>query len=304
MQTIPHPSGFYFFERGWLSSNNILLVDDEKATLIDTGYVTHADQTLALVQSHLSGRLLDKVINTHLHSDHCGGNANLQAAYPDAQIWIPPGHFDAVVQWNDDLLTYKATGQQCPRFVPHHVLQPGNTFESARFTWEVHAAPGHDTHSVILFEPQHRVLISADALWSNGFGVVFPELDGLDAFSEVASTLDLIQTLDAHIVYPGHGSAFMDVSDAIDRARSRLDQFVRHPEKHQTYAIKVLLKFKRMEFQSLPLNDFLAWAIQTPYLQLMHHQKDGDISTWILSMVEQLVASGAARIDGAVISNL
>jgi len=187
-----------------------------------------------------------------LHSDHCGGNANLQAAYPDAQIWIPPGHFDAVVQWNDDLLTYKATGQQCPCFVPHHVLQPGNTFESARFTWEVHAAPGHDTHSVILFEPQHRVLISADALWSNGFGVVFPELDGLDAFSEVASTLDLIQTLDAHIVYPGHGAAFMDVSDAIDRARSRLDQFVRHPEKHQTYAIKVLLKFKLMEFQSLP----------------------------------------------------
>jgi len=304
MQTISHPSGFYFFERGWLSSNNILLVDDEKATLIDTGYVTHADQTLALVQSHLSGRLLDKVINTHLHSDHCGGNANLQAAYPDAQIWIPPGHFDAVVQWNDDLLTYKATGQQCPRFVPHHVLQPGSTFESARLTWEVHAAPGHDTHSVILFEPQHRVLISADALWSNGFGVVFPELDGLDAFSEVASTLDLIQTLDAHIVYPGHGAAFMDVSDAIDRARSRLDQFVRHPEKHQTYAIKVLLKFKLMEFQSLPLNDFLAWAIQTPYLQLMHHQKDGDISTWILSMVERLVASGAARIDGAVISNL
>ena len=304
MQTIPHPSGFYFFERGWLSSNNILLVDDEKATLIDTGYVTHADQTLALVQSHLSGRLLDKVINTHLHSDHCGGNANLQAAYPDAQIWIPPGHFDAVVQWNDDLLTYKATGQQCPRFVPHHVLQPGNTFESARFTWEVHAAPGHDTHSVILFEPQHRVLISADALWSNGFGVVFPELDGLDAFSEVASTLDLIQTLDAHIVYPGHGSAFMDVSDAIDRARSRLDQFVRHPEKHQTYAIKVLLKFKLMEFQSLPLNDFLAWAIQTPYLQLMHHQKDGDISTWVLSLIQQLVASGAARIDGAVLSNL
>ena len=304
MQTIPHPSGFYFFQRGWLSSNNILLVDDEKATLIDTGYVTHADQTLALVQSHLSGRSLDKVINTHLHSDHCGGNANLQAAYPDAQVWIPPGHFDAVVQWNDDLLTYKATGQQCPRFVPHHVLQPGNTFESARFTWEVHAAPGHDTHSVILFEPQHRVLISADALWSNGFGVVFPELDGLDAFSEVASTLDLIQTLDAHIVYPGHGAAFMDVSDAIDRARSRLDQFVRHPEKHQAYASKVLLKFKLMEFQSLPLNDFLVWAIQTPYLQLMHHQKDGDISNWILFMVEQLVASGAARIDGAVISNL
>ena len=29
-----------------------------------------------------------------------------------------------------------------------------------------------------------RVLISADALWENGFGVVFPELDERDAAAE------------------------------------------------------------------------------------------------------------------------
>ena len=304
MQTIHHTPGLYFFERGWLSSNNILLVDDEQSTLIDTGYVTHADQTLALVQSHLSGRSLAKIFNTHLHSDHCGGNARLQKAFPGAQIWIPPGHFDAVMQWNVDLLTYKATGQQCPRFVPHHVLKPGSTFESGRLIWQVHAAPGHDTHSVVLFEPQQGLLISADALWANGFGVVFPELEGLDAFSEVSSTLDLIQRLDAKVVYPGHGSAFADVTAAIDRARRRLDQFVSHPEKHQAYGAKVLLKFKLMEFQSLPLDDFLAWATQIPYLQLIHHQSDLDISPWVLSLVQQLVTSGAARIDGTVLSNL
>ena len=304
MQTIPHPSGFYFFERGWLSSNNILLVDDEKAILIDTGYVTHADQTLALVQSHLAGRPLVKIINTHLHSDHCGGNARLQSVYPGSQICIPPGHFDAVLHWDDDVLTFKATGQQCLRFVPHHVLQPGGTFESGSFTWEVHAAPGHDTHSVILFEPQQGLLISADALWSNGFGVVFPELEGLDAFAEVSSTLDLIQSLDAKVVYPGHGSSFTDVGAAIDRARRRLDQFISHPEKHQTYGVKVLLKFKLMEFQSLPLNDFLAWAVQTPYLQLMHQQRELDISSWVLSFVHQLITNDAARLDGAVLSNL
>jgi glyoxylase-like metal-dependent hydrolase (beta-lactamase superfamily II) len=239
-----------------------------------------------------------------LHSDHCGGNAKLQAAFPDTQIWIPPGHFDAVLHWDEDLLTYKATGQQCPRFVPHHVLKPGSSVESASFAWEVHAAPGHDSHAVVLFEPQQKILISADALWSNGFGVVFPELEGMDAFDEVSSTLDLIQSLGANIVYPGHGAAFMDVCDAIDRARSRLDQFVSQPEKHQAYASKVLLKFKLMEYQSLPLSDFLAWAIQTPYLQLMHRQTDADISTWISSIVQQLVASGAARIDGPVLSNL
>jgi glyoxylase-like metal-dependent hydrolase (beta-lactamase superfamily II) len=160
-------------------------MDDEHATLIDTGYATHAEQTLALVLSQLSGRSLSRILNTHLHSDHCGGNAKLQAAFPDTQIWIPPGHFDAVLHWDEDLLTYKATGQQCPRFVPHHVLIPGSSVESGSFTWEVHAAPGHDSHSVVLFEPQQKVLISADALWSNGFGVVFPELEGMDAFDEV-----------------------------------------------------------------------------------------------------------------------
>ena len=47
--------GLAVFERGWLSSNNILLhgAEGEHATLIDSGYVTHAEQTLALVRHAL-----------------------------------------------------------------------------------------------------------------------------------------------------------------------------------------------------------------------------------------------------------
>jgi len=41
-------------ERGWVSSNNILLFDsDDSATLIDTGYVAHNEQTLQLVRHAL-----------------------------------------------------------------------------------------------------------------------------------------------------------------------------------------------------------------------------------------------------------
>ncbi|MEN3294746.1 MAG: hypothetical protein V7642_3999, partial [Burkholderiales bacterium] len=69
------------FERGWLSSNNILFTGRDETALIDSGYVTHAPQTLALASHGLQGRRLDRLVNTHLHSDHCGGNATLQRAY-------------------------------------------------------------------------------------------------------------------------------------------------------------------------------------------------------------------------------
>ena len=46
------------FERGWLSSNNILLFDGNAATLIDSGYAGHATQTVELVKSALAGRHL------------------------------------------------------------------------------------------------------------------------------------------------------------------------------------------------------------------------------------------------------
>ncbi len=56
----------------------MLFADDESgATLIDTDYVSHASQTFALVQQKLGPRKLDTIINTHLHLDHCGGNALL-----------------------------------------------------------------------------------------------------------------------------------------------------------------------------------------------------------------------------------
>src|SRR3954463_9291107 len=79
------PSSVYVLERGWLSSNNVLFLGAQETALVDTGYVTHAEQTLALVEHVLNeqGRAprLDRIINTHLHSDHCGGNAALQARH-------------------------------------------------------------------------------------------------------------------------------------------------------------------------------------------------------------------------------
>ena len=247
------PRGVVVFERGWLSANNILLQGSQGAALVDSGYCTHAEQTLALVKGALGGRPLDLLLNTHLHRDHCGGNAALQSRYPALETRIPPGQAEYVRHWNPVALTYVPTGQQCPPFKIEGLLEPGKELSLADRNWQIHASPGHDPHSVILFEPQSRTLISADSLWENGFGVIFQELEGEQAFDQVADTLDLIESLAPLVVIPGHGKVFAHVEQSLAAARRRLDGFVRDPMKHATHAARVLLKFRLLELQRLSL---------------------------------------------------
>jgi len=306
-----HPSALppeiTVFERGWLSSNNILFVGQRSGSaLVDTGYCTHSAQTLALVQSALGGRPLERILNTHLHSDHCGGNAALQQAWPGVQTAIPPGQAAHVRQWDAYALSYTPTGQECPQFRCDALLQPGTEELLGDRPWQVHAAPGHDPHSVVLFEPHDRVLISADALWENGFGVVFPELEGEDAFDEVARTLDLIERLSPRTVIPGHGPVFHDAGRALGIARKRLDGFASNPVKHALYAAKVLLKYKLLEWQRIPLADLHAWARATPYFGALHARHFGDQpqAQWLQGLADDLVRSGAARREGDGLVNL
>jgi len=299
------PPEITVLERGWLSANNILFIGRHDTALVDTGYCSHAGQTLALVQASLGDRPLDRILNTHLHSDHCGGNAALQAAWPGVVTAIPPGQAQHVRQWDAYALSYTPTGQECPPFRADTLLTPGASVLLGDRPWQVHAAPGHDPHSVVLFEPQSRVLISADALWENGFGVVFPELEGADAFAEVAATLDLIETLAPQVVIPGHGPVFTDAPRALDGARRRLDGFVRNPAKHALYAAKVLLKYKLLEWQQIGLDDLAAWARATPYFGMLHarHFAGQDEDAWLQGLVDDLVRSGAAVRQGEQLHN-
>ena len=298
--------GLQVFERGWLSANNILFTDSESATLIDSGYVTHQAQTLALVQNALNGRTLDRLVNTHLHSDHCGGNHLLQTHYPQLETHIPPGEAKAVSTWDVEALSYEATGQLCPRFKFEGLLHAGQILRLASLNWEVHAAPGHDPHSVILFEPIHQILISADALWANGFGVVFPELEGVDAFHEVAQTLDLIESLKPSWVIPGHGAVFDNVDAALEIARKKLNGFVQSPLKHGRYGAKVLLKYKLLELTQVQKTDFVAWASGVPYLKQLHqtYGEQQPLQEWLQDMLLDLERSKALAFQDDMILNL
>lgn len=295
--------GITVLERGWLSSNNTLIRGIEGAWLIDTGYGAHASQTVRLVEQMLGDQALTGIINTHLHSDHCGGNAAIVGRYPKVEVLIPPGQANSVMPWDPVALTYQPTGQRCPAFEFTQTLMPDTAMTLGNAEWQVVAAPGHDPHAVMLFQPDARVLIAGDALWENGFGVVFPELEGKDAFHEVRATLACIESLNPHVVIPGHGAPFTDVAGALSRAHHRLSHFVSRPDKHAEYAAKVLVKFYLLEFQKVTLKGLTDWYESTPYFQIVQDEYPTlDLS--LPTLIDKLVhAKAALRQSDMLIDN-
>jgi glyoxylase-like metal-dependent hydrolase (beta-lactamase superfamily II) len=299
--------GVTVLERGWLSSNNVLIagVPGEAATLVDSGHCLHAAQTVALVRAALGDERLGCVLNTHLHSDHCGGNAALQAAF-GVPVFIPPGPWEAVMRWDSQALGYDDVAQRCERFTPQGSLRPGELLSLGGRHWHVIAAPGHDADAVMLFDPDHGVLISGDALWQDGFGVVFPELDGAPGFDDVAAVLDRIAGLPVRWVIPGHGAPFDDVDAALARARSRLAAFRQSPERHLKYGAKVLIKYHLLEEQQQTLAAFHLWAGGAGLLRRMWRRQGcphASLHAWCDELLADLVRSGAAAVHQGMVLN-
>lgn len=300
------PPGIDIVERGWLSANTILHFGNEDMSVVDTGYCAHQELTLGLVANALSKwqvSRLNKVINTHLHSDHCGGNAALEKVY-QAQIHIPLAEAEAVRDWNEDLLSFRALGQACPRFTYTHLLKPGNEITLGRYNWQILAAPGHDPHSIMLYQADHRLLISADALWEDGFGVIFPELWGESGFEETAQTLDLIEDLEVALVIPGHGKPFTDVAGALVRARSRLDYLASDSDRNTRHGMKVLLKYKLLEWRSIELEKVYDWIFSTPAIAQAAkrlNMPSNEVAQWL---IQGLLKSKAAKLEGTCLVNV
>ena len=304
---IPAPAalqGLTVLERGWLSSNNVLLHGQGAgAVLVDSGHVLHGTQTLALLRTAVDGEPLARIVNTHLHSDHCGGNALLQRSL-GCSITVPPGGWAAARDWDETALSYRATGQRCERFRPDEVLAPGQSIDGGGRSWQALAAPGHDPDSIMLFDARHGVLISADALWEHGFGVVFPELEGESAFDDVEQVLDLIERLDVRWVIPGHGAPFDDAVGALHRARQRLAAFRADPTRHARHGIKVMIKYHLMEERQQTWPDFEAWFGATPLCQAVWQRlgcPDGTMAQFGQRLLHDLERGGAVLVRDGVL---
>ena len=233
--------------RGWVHGNVVLVFDPDapnRVDVVDSGYGTGSSALATFL--HAPPR---RLALTHVHADHAGGAAWLQAR--GAEVYAHPDAATLVERWDRRGLWLDGTGQQLTRFTVEHRL--GDAVVLGGRVWRVLHTPGHATGGVSFFDPTDGVLITGDALWEDGFGLLDPWVDGERVFAEAAQAFDRLATLEAAWVIPGHGAPFTDLHGALGRARSRLDHLAKNRDRLRAQVVRNGLGFFRLAHPAAPL---------------------------------------------------
>lgn len=284
--------------RGWLNANQVVLRSPGANVVIDSGYCTHAARTLALLEAALEGEGLAGLVNTHCHSDHMGGNAAVAARY-DCAVTVPAGEVKHLVPWTPQSVWMEQFDQRAVPFEFHDTVAAGQGFDAGGFHWQAHAAPGHDMDALVFFQPEHRLLVSGDALWENGMGFVWPEEGPHPHIDAALGTLDAIEALAPEVVIPGHGAPFTEVGRALDTSRSRLAAFADDPAKGARYAMKALFVFALLDKESMPVAQVADYLARVPshrrLAERFLRREPRDLADWLLADLQR---AGAIRLEG------
>jgi glyoxylase-like metal-dependent hydrolase (beta-lactamase superfamily II) len=223
------------------AGDGIVLVD---TGIHEDGALEELERTLAQIGHRLEDvRLL---VCTHAHSDHYGLAAPI-VERAGCELWMHPRHqhmtsamadperslaqrVEVARQSGVPLEPLQRWAEQRRRDLkpsiaaaiePHRELVPGVEVETDHGAWSVHYTPGHAPSHVVLFQPQHRLLLSGDHVLGRVF-LYFDHGWTPDPVGEFLDGLDAVERLDARLCLPGHGRPFADVRAHIEANRSEV----------------------------------------------------------------------------------
>ena len=205
---------------------NLLLVDGRQPALVDSGFIGHADETAAWVDAHTT--TLHRVVNTHWHADHVGGNALLQSR--GAGIAASTADADALARRDPGCCLAEYLDQPVAPYTVDERLDDGAVLRLGDTDWEVIRTPGHTPGHLALWEPDQRLLIVGDALSDYDVGWVNTALDGPDATRTALASLRRLAALPARVVLPAHGPIPTDPQATFAAALRRAQRLVDDPD--------------------------------------------------------------------------
>lgn len=297
------PAAVRVVVRDWLNSNQVVLLDTDGCVVIDSGYVRDASDTVSMLADMqvLGTRRIDLLVNTHCHSDHMGGNSALRRAH-DCRIGIPAGEAPLIRRWDQRELWLAYADQRCDRFDFDQVIEDGQRYRWGGLEWEAIAAPGHDMHALMYHCAEHRLLISGDALWENGFGVLLPGEDRALRIEATRRTLDTISALEPRRVIPGHGRTFGDVPRALERAYARLDALAADELRMARAVLKTMFMFALLDRNGMPAHALPGYLENTGLYAEFNRRYFGWTAQRLAEMlVGELDRAGAVEIAGGTI---
>lgn len=199
------------------SDSNIYIIGD---TAIDTGTgfnFARLRSILRVMKKDLGD--VKKVVNTHGHFDHFGGNGyflNAQIAVHEADAPIlEKGDPEASIA---DFFE----GNLKPRPV-HRKLNEGDIIKAGKYELEVIHTPGHSSGSICLFDRKTGTLFSGDTVFAEGIGRT--DLPGSDP-QALAISLQKLKELEVKRILPGHGDPVLENADKVLNNAAEMADYV------------------------------------------------------------------------------
>jgi glyoxylase-like metal-dependent hydrolase (beta-lactamase superfamily II) len=154
--------------------------------------------------------------------------------------------------------------------------------------------------ALVFHNPDRRLLISGDALWRDGFGILFADVLGTgDGVGAARRTLEAIARLAVDVVIPGHGAPFVEVDDALERAFARLAAFEEDGARMARNAIRACVTFRLLDVRTVSLDALPDYLERVPLYREANARFLGlspvALADWL---VGELLRAGVARREG------
>jgi len=181
-----------------MNSVNTYLVGDEngKIAIIDPG--TENKDIINLIDDFELKP--DKIVNTHTHFDHIGGNEFLKKKY-DLKIVVhraEKGYLSDPAKNLSELLGNEIVSPEAEEF-----LEDGDKINLGSNEFKVIHTPGHSPGGIALYNKNEKVLFSGDTIFKTGVGRF--DFSSSDK-KKLKSSIEKLLKLDDDVkVYPGHG---------------------------------------------------------------------------------------------------
>lgn len=182
-----------------LQGTNQYIVGKETGLVIDVALSADSNMDGIIEQAEAMGvKKIDKILLTHIHSDHCGGALALRKRC-GAKLGIHrsrKGYLGGEDFQYDDNDRIAFSGGEL------HVLH----------------TPGHESGHCCFYEGGDKVLFSGDNILGYGTAVIHPP-DG--NMTDYMKTLERLLGFDISLILPGHGPL-------IGKAEAKIREYIQH----------------------------------------------------------------------------